>query len=210
MVGLGNPGPRYADSPHNLGFQVLDHLVAREQWPAFRHLSRFSAEVTKGTLAGRSVLALKPQTFMNLSGEAVGAVSRYHRISREHIIAIHDELDLNFGRIKIKRGGSDGGHNGLRSLTSHLGGADYVRVRAGVGRPGDNRPVIDYLLSRWPAAKREQVEQLVKLAAEATENLLRLGLSRAMNRYNAKQERQPAESAGEKSSEASGAKPNNS
>ncbi len=146
IVGLGNPGQQYQKTRHNAGFLFLDQLLT-EKNTAWKNESRFQGLLAKCSVAGRQVLLLKPQTFMNKSGVAVGKVARYYKIQPDEILVVHDELDFEEGIVRLKQGGGHGGHNGLRDIISHLGSADFFRLRIGIGRPVSTRKVVDYVLS---------------------------------------------------------------
>lgn len=151
ITGLGNPGPRYAGTRHNIGFMAVD-AIARVH--GFGHFTqRFGGEVCEGKIAQERVFLQKPQTYMNESGRAVGELARFYKIPVENIIVLHDELDVAFARLRVKRGGGNGGHNGLKSIDAHLG-ADYWRVRLGIGHPGDRELVTPHVLSDF--SKPEQ------------------------------------------------------
>jgi peptidyl-tRNA hydrolase, PTH1 family len=186
VVGLGNPGPDYAGHRHNVGAMVLDELAARSR-------ARFSAhrktrsEVVEGRLGGpggpRAVLA-KPRTYMNDSGGPVAALRDFYRIPPERIVAVHDELDIPYGTLRIKRGGGDNGHNGLRSLRRSLGTGDYHRVRVGIGRPPGRMDPADFVLRDFSASERKELAHHVVRAADAVEALIVDGLERAQNSYH--------------------------
>lgn len=151
IVGLGNPGPEYEQTRHNAGFWFVDNLENTSQDGRWQKETRFSAFVAKTKINGHDVWLLKPQTFMNRSGQAVGALARFFKIAPEDILVVHDDLDINPGAAKLKRGGSSAGHSGLKDITSALGGQDYWRLRIGVGHPRNQNlksPVIDYVLQR--------------------------------------------------------------
>ncbi|HEY2042824.1 MAG TPA: aminoacyl-tRNA hydrolase [Jatrophihabitans sp.] len=182
VVGLGNPGPRYAATRHNAGFFVLDELGSRVGGSFKAHKAR--ADVLEGRLADRSVVLAKPRSYMNESGGPVAALSRFYKIAAEQIIVIHDELDLPFGVLRLKRGGGEGGHNGLRSLSPALGSKEYVRIRFGIGRPPGRQDPADYVLREFSAAERKEMEFLVDRAADAAEKVLAIGLEAAQNEFN--------------------------
>jgi len=170
IVGLGNPGARYARNRHNIGFMALDAIARRYGVPAFR--SRFKGELAEGAIAGERRLLLKPQTFMNLSGESVLAAMSFYKIAPSEIVVIHDELDLRPGKVRVKRGGGAAGHNGLRSIDAMIG-ADYWRVRIGIGHPGIKELVHPYVLQNFAADEaRGWVEPLVDVAADTFPLLL--------------------------------------
>jgi peptidyl-tRNA hydrolase, PTH1 family len=182
IVGLGNPGPRYAATRHNAGFFVVDELAARVGGSFKAHKGR--ADVLEGRLAGRAVVLAKPRSFMNESGGAVAAVGRFYKIARERITVVHDELDLPYGALRLKRGGGEGGHNGLKSTSAALGSPDYARVRVGIGRPPGRQDPADYVLREFSAAERKELPFLVDRAADAVEALLADGLELAQNAFN--------------------------
>src|SRR5215469_3790548 len=148
LVGLGNPGVRYARNRHNIGFMAVDAVAGRHEFPGFR--SRFKGELTDAPIGGERVLLLKPQTYMNASGESVGDAARFFKILPDDIVVIHDEIDLRPGKLRVKRGGGNAGHNGLRSIDACLG-PDYWRVRIGVGHPGIKEFVQPYVLQNFPS-----------------------------------------------------------
>ncbi|HEY1299758.1 MAG TPA: aminoacyl-tRNA hydrolase, partial [Stellaceae bacterium] len=148
LVGLGNPGARYARNRHNIGFLALDAIARRYRLPDFRN--RFKGELTEGPIGGDKRLLLKPQTFMNDSGDSVLAAASFYKIPPAEIVVIHDEIDLQPGKLRVKRGGGNAGHNGLRSIDARLG-PDYWRVRIGVGHPGVKELVQPYVLQNFPA-----------------------------------------------------------
>jgi PTH1 family peptidyl-tRNA hydrolase len=170
VVGLGNPGLRYAKNRHNVGFVAIDAIARRHGFPAFR--DRFKGELSEGLIGGEKRLLLKPQTFMNASGEAVLAAASFYKVPPAEIVVIHDELDLRPGKLRVKRGGGSAGHNGLRSIDALLG-ADYWRVRIGVGHPGVKELVLPYVLQNFPADEiGEWVAPLIDAVAETIAVLL--------------------------------------
>jgi peptidyl-tRNA hydrolase, PTH1 family len=181
VAGLGNPGREYADTRHNVGFLVCDEL-ARRHGASFR--SKFSGELAELRLDGARIALVKPQTFMNESGRSVAAAARFFKVPPERLLVLHDEVDLEPGRLQARLGGGLAGHNGLRSLAQHLKTQDFLRLRIGVGRPerGDPRPVADFVLS--PFDEHVDVEGLVARAADAVETLAREGLDETQNRFN--------------------------
>ena len=193
VVGLGNPGPTYASTRHNVGFMVADELAARARTPftAPRGMRGDLCE-TRVTASGfggvgadaRRVVLLKPRTFMNESGAAVAKACAFFKIDPDHVVAIHDELDLDFGQLRLKFGGGDNGHNGLRSMRSHLGTGDFFRARFGIGRPPGRQDAADYVLRPIPASLREDYAVETSRVADAVEALLVEGLTSAQNRFN--------------------------
>ena len=188
VVGLGNPGPAYAGHRHNVGFLVVDEL-ARRLGVRFSAAKGMRAEVAEGRLGmpgddGERVVLAKSRTFMNDSGGAVTRLLSYYKIDRDRLVVIHDELDLNAGQLRVKYGGGDNGHNGLRSLRASLGAGDFYRVRVGVGRPPGRQDPADYLLSSFTAAERETLAVEVARAADAVESLIQSGLERTQSQFN--------------------------
>jgi len=156
IVGLGNPGADYVDTRHNAGFWLIDDIAA--EWRlGFRFEKRYNAEECRLRANGRDIFLLKPQAFMNRSGQAVAALARYYKIAPAEMLVIHDELDLPAGTNRIKQAGGHGGHNGLRDIVNHLGSRDFFRIRIGIGHPGDASQVVDYVLHRPSAAELEAI-----------------------------------------------------
>ena len=162
IVGLGNPGPGYANNRHNVGFKIIDAVVERYCLGPYR--VRFHGLAARGDVEGTRVLALRPSTYMNRSGEAVAAAARYHRIPVERIVVVHDELDLRPGKVRVKRGGGAAGHNGLRNIDAHLG-PEYWRVRVGIGHPGDPAGAQSYVLRDFAKAERSWLDRVVEAVA---------------------------------------------
>ena len=182
VAGLGNRGPGYAGNRHNAGFMVADLLAAR-MGIRFR-AGKYQAAVADGRLAGRPVTLAKPMTFMNASGGPVAGLAGYYRLPLSQLVVIHDELDLPFGTIRLKLGGGDNGHNGLRSLTTSLGSRDYYRVRFGIGRPPGRMDPAVFVLRDFSAAERKELPLLVDRAADAVAALLADGLAAAQNAFH--------------------------
>jgi PTH1 family peptidyl-tRNA hydrolase len=181
VVGLGNPGREYERTRHNAGWLALDEL-ARRHGGSWR--SKFSGSLAELRLGDRRVALLKPETYMNDSGRSVGAAVRFFKVEAERLLVVHDDVDLDAGRLQARAGGGLAGHNGLRSLAQHLGSQDFLRLRIGVGRPGrgDPRPVADWVLS--PFSPEEDAEALIGRAADAVETIASDGLEAAQQRYN--------------------------
>jgi peptidyl-tRNA hydrolase, PTH1 family len=181
VAGLGNPGREYERTRHNAGWLVLDEL-ARRQAGSWR--SKFSGSLAEIRLEGARLALLKPETYMNESGRSVAAGARFFKVPAESLLVVHDDVDLEPGRLQARRGGGLAGHNGLRSLAQHLGTQDFLRLRIGVGRPGrgDPRSVADWVLS--PFAAEEDAEALIARAADAVETIVRDGLESAQQRFN--------------------------
>ncbi|WP_124712717.1 aminoacyl-tRNA hydrolase [Mycolicibacterium nivoides] len=184
VVGLGNPGPAYAKTRHNIGFMVADVLAARIG-SAFKVHKKSGAEVITGRLAGAPVVLAKPRCYMNESGRQVGPLAKFYSVPPARIVVIHDELDIDFGRIRLKVGGGEGGHNGLRSVASALGSRDFQRVRIGVGRPPGRKDPAAFVLEAFTAAERAEVPTICEQAADATELLIAQGLEPAQNTVHA-------------------------
>jgi peptidyl-tRNA hydrolase, PTH1 family len=182
VAGLGNPGPRYKGTRHNVGFEVVDE-VARRHGLTFES-SPSDAIVAKWRSAG--ALLVKPLTFMNLSGQAVGELARYFKIEPSDVLVIVDEVQLPLGRLRVRARGSSGGHNGLRSIEAHLGTEEYPRLRFGVGRGNATRGMGDHVLARFDADERGMVAEAIGKAADAVEAFLAEGIDPVMNRYNRK------------------------
>ncbi len=181
VAGLGNPGREYARTRHNAGHMVCDEL-ARRRGASFR--SKFSGDLAELRLDGLRVALLKPQTYMNESGRSVGAAVRFFKLAPEQLLVVHDEVDLDLGRLQVRRGGGLAGHNGLRSVAQHLGTPDFLRLRIGVGRPerGDPRPVADWVLT--PFASEVDVEGLIARASDAAETIALEGIEEAQQGFN--------------------------
>lgn len=193
VVGLGNPGPTHAFHRHNVGFLIVDELAQRAQarFTAPRGMradvceTRITADGMGGVGADADrVVLLKPRTYMNASGAAVAKAAGYYDVPPARVVAIHDELDLDYGRLRLKLGGGDNGHNGLRSMRSALGTGDFLRVRFGIGRPPGRQDPADFVLSSFPASAREELAMDVSHAADAVEVLLIQGLGAAQNTFN--------------------------
>ncbi|MBL8837832.1 MAG: aminoacyl-tRNA hydrolase [Alphaproteobacteria bacterium] len=179
IAGLGNPGPDYAGHRHNVGFMAVDVIVDRHRFGPPR--SRFEAIVSEGTIDAEKTIALKPMTYMNDSGRAVAAALRFYKLAPARLIVVHDELDLPAGRIKVKRGGGNGGHNGLRSIDAHIG-PDYWRVRIGIGHPGDKDMVSGYVLHDFAKAERAWLAPLLDAIADNIGEFALGGDAKFMNR----------------------------
>ncbi len=182
VAGLGNPGPQYAANRHNAGFMVADVLAARIGTGFKRHRSR--AHIAEGRLGGRPVTLAKPMGFMNVSGGPVAALCGFYKIPPERLVVVHDELDIPFEAIRLKQGGGDNGHNGLRSVTAALGTRDYYRVRLGIGRPPGRMDPADFVLRDFTSQERTLLPELVDSAADAVTTLLEYGLAAAQNRFH--------------------------
>lgn len=182
VVGLGNPGSRYARTRHNAGFWFVD-LLAQRHGGAFREERRYHGELAQIELEGRKVLLLKPGTFMNRSGASVRSLAAYLKVPPEAVLVAHDELDLPAGTVRLKRGGGPGGHNGLKDVIAHLG-RDFFRLRLGVSHPGHANQVIDYVLQRAAPDDERAIEEAVARAADVLPVLIAQGDQRAMTRLH--------------------------
>ncbi|MBU6244646.1 MAG: aminoacyl-tRNA hydrolase [Actinomycetales bacterium] len=188
IAGLGNPGPQYAATRHNIGFLVTDELARRTGSRLARHkrAHALAAEAKLGLPgANASVVLAEPQSFMNASGGPVKALMQFYGVEVAQLIVVHDELDIAFDAIRVKRGGGDGGHNGLKSIRQALGTGDFLRVRAGIGRPPGRQDPADFVLSPFGSGERAQVPLLVDRAADAVESLVFNGLAATQNAFNA-------------------------
>ncbi len=185
VVGLGNPGREYAGNRHNVGFMVAE-LIAGRVGARFGRHRRAVAEVAEGFLSvgGPKVVLVKPLTYMNLSGAPVAALAQFYKVPLEQVVAVHDELDVPYGQVRVKRGGGEGGHNGLRSMSKSLGSKDYARVRFGIGRPPGRQDPADFVLSDFSAVERKELDYLVDRAADAVEAVVQRGLEWAQNAYH--------------------------
>ena len=179
LVGLGNPGEKYAGNRHNIGFMAADEIHRRHSFSPWR--KKFRAEVADGELAGEKVLLVKPQTMMNLSGESVGEAMRFYKMTTGDITVFYDELDLAPGKVRVKTGGGSGGHNGIKSIDAHCG-KDYARVRLGIGHPGDKARVTGHVLGDFAKADREWLDPLLEAIADHAGLLVSDDLSTFMNR----------------------------
>jgi len=184
IVGLGNPGKEYEMTRHNLGFLVVDRLAREKRIPLTQ--KKFKAHVGRGKIHDESVLLLKPQTFMNLSGEAVVKASSYFHVPLDDLIVVHDDLDLDFGRFKIKQGGGDAGHKGVKSIIDHLGGDDFVRVRIGIGRPLGGEDAVDYVLDPLSPGERSHLSEILNEACLLIQTIIQGGVEKAMNAFHRK------------------------
>ncbi len=185
VAGLGNPGREYAANRHNVGFLVAD-LIAQRIGGRFGRPKRVVAEAAEGRLGfgGPKLIVVKPLTFMNLSGAPVVALAQFFKVPVDNIVAVHDELDVPYGQIRVKRGGGEGGHNGLRSMSKSLGSKEYVRVRFGIGRPPGRQDPADYVLSDFSGVERKELEFLVDRAADVVEAVVLEGVEWTQNKYH--------------------------
>ncbi|MCZ7459805.1 aminoacyl-tRNA hydrolase [Streptomyces sp. WMMC940] len=187
VVGLGNPGPGYAGNRHNVGFMVAD-LLAERMGGKFKRAAKAQAQVVEGRIGpagpgSRRVILAKPMSYMNLSGGPVVALRDFYKVPTAHVVAVHDELDIDFGVLRLKLGGGDNGHNGLKSMTKAMG-SDYHRVRFGIGRPPGRMQVADFVLKDFSGAERKELGYFVDRGADSVECLVTEGLERAQSAYN--------------------------
>jgi len=184
IIGLGNPGIRYRYTRHNIGFLVLKEIADR--CGVDLKQKSFNALWNRGKITGKNVLLAMPQTYMNLSGDAAVKLLAYFKVDVSNLIVIHDDLDLPFGTIRLKSGGGDAGHKGLKSLISSLGSADFMRVRMGIGKPSDKFRVEDYVLERFKPEELDVLRESIHLATEATHEIMKSGMHQAMAKYHTK------------------------
>ena len=182
VVGLGNPGPGYAATRHNAGFMVVDLLAERIGGRFKAH--KGGAEVVEGRVAGQRVVLAKPKSYMNLSGGPTAAAQNFFKVPLEQLIVVHDELDIEYGALRLKRGGGDGGHNGLKSISKSVGSREYLRVRFGIGRPPGRQDPADFVLKPFTSTEAKELPLNVDRAADAVEALLTGSLEAAQNRYH--------------------------
>ena len=183
VVGLGNPGAQYATNRHNLGFMVADVLAARIGAP-FKVHKRSGAEIVTGRLGHRPIVLAKPRCYMNESGRQVGPLAKFYSVDAGDVIVIHDELDIDFGKIRLKIGGGEGGHNGLRSVANALGTKEFQRVRIGIGRPPGRKDPAAFVLENFGSTERPEVPVICEQGADACELLIEVGLEAAQNQLH--------------------------
>jgi len=184
IVGLGNPGPAYRGTRHNIGFMVIDRLAAQRRISLNKE--QFECLFGVGTIEGRQVILAQPMTFMNLSGPAVWNLARFFNLDLKHLLVVHDDIDIVFGKIKIKRKGGDGGHHGVRSLMEAWGSGAFTRLRIGIGRPQTRQETKAYVLAGFDAQQEALLEDVVLTARDAVETILFKGVPEAMNRFHGK------------------------
>lgn len=185
IVGLGNPGERYASTRHNLGAMTVDLLLERTGARLKSHKS--GCLIAEVSLAGTPVALARPTTYMNDSGRPVGQLARFFRTPVERVVVLHDELDIPFGDVRVKTGGGTAGHNGLRSIVNHLGSPEFARVRMGIGRPRGDQDAVKKVLDSFSSSERKELPHVLEAAADAVESIVSEGVERAMNAFNTKQ-----------------------
>ena len=184
LVGLGNPGDKYARTRHNIGAMVVEKLLADGNVSLKSHKS--GCLIAESELGGERVVLARPTTYMNDSGRPVRELARWYKASPDHLIVVHDEIDLPFSEVRVKAGGGTAGHNGLGSIVAHLGTKDFPRVRVGVGRPPGRKEAAGHVLNEFSASERRELPDIIQRAADAVEEVLSVGVERAMNVYNTK------------------------
>ncbi|WP_031516464.1 aminoacyl-tRNA hydrolase [Desulfofalx alkaliphila] len=180
IVGLGNPGSNYSQTRHNVGFMAVDLLAKKLGTEVSKN--KYKALIAETKIDKQRVLLVKPQTYMNLSGEAVGSLARWYKIAAQDVVVIYDDMDLTLGRLRIRPQGGPGGHNGMKSIIAHLGTNNFPRIRIGIGRPAVD--AVNYVLGKFSTEEWDQMEKTLALAAEAAEALVMHGINTAMNKYN--------------------------
>lgn len=182
IVGLGNPGKKYKNTRHNIGFMVIDELLQRHNWELGK--TKFNGKYALEHAYGDKVILLQPQTYMNLSGESIRPLMDYYHINVEDVLVIYDDLDLPTGKIRLRQKGGHGGHNGIRSAIDHLGTKEFKRIRIGVGRPADASPIVDYVLRSFSKEQQEDVVKSIRKSADACEAWLEQPFNEVMNTFN--------------------------
>lgn len=182
IIGLGNPGKKYEDTRHNAGFMAIDKIS--DKWGIPVTQNKFRALVGEGRIEGEKVLLVKPQTYMNLSGESVAEVLKFYKLIPDDLVVIYDDLDLPTGQLRLREKGSAGGHNGIKSMIQHLGTQEFKRIKVGISRPEPGRSVSDYVLNTFPVAERADIQEAVGLAADACAMWTRESFLKVMNHYN--------------------------
>ncbi|HBZ82535.1 MULTISPECIES: aminoacyl-tRNA hydrolase [Brevibacillus] len=185
IIGLGNPGKKYEDTRHNAGFMAIDKIS--DKWGIPVTQNKFRALVGEGRVEGEKVLLVKPQTYMNLSGESVAEILKFYKLIPDDLVVIFDDLDLPTGQLRLREKGSAGGHNGIKSMIQHLGTQEFKRIKVGISRPEPGRSVSDYVLQSFPAAERTLIQEAVEHAADAAAMWTREPFIKVMNQFNSLQ-----------------------
>lgn len=183
IVGLGNPGLKYKKTWHNIGFVAIDEIAAGN-FSKFKKIDKFKAKIAKGEIDAEKVILAKPQTFMNLSGQAVQALAHYYKVSIQDIYIIHDDMDLPIGKLRISQNATDAGHNGIKSITQELGSKGYTRFRLGVKNESNKAPTDKYVLQKIDKQSKVAVDQVIKKTTEAVKATIVQGIEKAMNQFN--------------------------
>ncbi|EST51748.1 peptidyl-tRNA hydrolase [Brevibacillus panacihumi W25] len=183
VIGLGNPGKKYEDTRHNAGFMAIDKIS--ENWGIPVSSNKFRALIGEGRAQGEKVLLVKPQTYMNLSGESIAEILRFYKLTPDDLVVIFDDLDLPTGQLRLREKGSAGGHNGIKSMIQHLGTQEFKRIKVGIGRPEPGRSVSDYVLQSFPSGERKEIDEAVSRAADAADMWVREPFLKVMNHFNA-------------------------
>lgn len=184
IIGLGNPGTEYENTRHNVGFMAIDKIAEKISNSNFK--KEFKGEVATGYIGSEKIFLLKPQTFMNLSGEAVSEIMNFYKLSTEDIIVIYDDMDTEVGSFRIRKKGSAGGHNGIKSIIQHLKREDFPRIRIGIGRPSEHFTVVKYVLSNFTSEEKTALDTVLNKINDITTSIIKDGLDIAMNKYNPK------------------------
>ena len=187
IAGLGNPGKKYEKTRHNIGFAVIDNLAKKYNWPVFKLNEKFNADISEGEFSGQKIILAKPQTFMNLSGNALLKITKNYKLGAENLILVHDDIDLPLGKIKIVKNRGAAGHKGVESIIKSLGTKNFIRFRIGIKPKQYRRPVYDtekFVLQKFTKQEEKIIKEAVVKTAEAIEYSLKEGLEKAMNRYN--------------------------
>ena len=184
LVGLGNPGEEYSNTRHNVGFMAIDALA--KQFNVTNWKSKFEAQIADIRFGEEQIILVKPQTYMNLSGNAVGQIMRWYKVDADSVIAIYDDMDIPIGTAKLKQRGSSGGHRGVESLLVNIGKEEFARVRIGIGRPPAGWTVVDHVLAKFSKEERASIDEIIKKLIPAIECIVKQGIDKAMNRYSFK------------------------
>ncbi|RCW63051.1 aminoacyl-tRNA hydrolase [Saliterribacillus persicus] len=182
IVGLGNPGRKYKETRHNVGFMVIEELLKRNGWELSK--KKFNGHFVQENVNGETIILLEPQTYMNLSGESLGPLMDFYQLEPEDVAVIYDDLDLPLGKIRMRQKGGHGGHNGIRSIIDHLGTKNFNRIRFGIGRPTTPMSVVDYVLGKFSKEEKPDLDKSIQYAADAAEAWFQEPFQKVMNDYN--------------------------